>query len=250
MSRVHNPYGDGHASARISTLIHSFLYIVKDHFPSALHQAWMLEVKVTAQAFRIRSQTFGLFRRLPNSMMIKRSLRSRKPREHVRPRPCQGPPPAISGVNGAREGLFLFPEPQLRDRPYGLGSDWKAANLLPRRLCATEKWMADPEGNVCSSKLSGARDGLGDQGSLSTVPEPRTSARPARKLVRLLVSESCGIPTVLELVLRQKPVDNNLVGERGHVHLSIEDGGGGKLSEIAQRVSGRVQITVPQLRQR
>jgi UDP-N-acetylglucosamine 2-epimerase len=25
MSRVHNPYGDGHASARIATLIHSFL---------------------------------------------------------------------------------------------------------------------------------------------------------------------------------------------------------------------------------
>jgi UDP-N-acetylglucosamine 2-epimerase (non-hydrolysing) len=25
MSRVHNPYGDGQASARIATLIHSFL---------------------------------------------------------------------------------------------------------------------------------------------------------------------------------------------------------------------------------
>jgi UDP-N-acetylglucosamine 2-epimerase (non-hydrolysing) len=25
MSRIHNPYGDGHASARISALIHSFL---------------------------------------------------------------------------------------------------------------------------------------------------------------------------------------------------------------------------------
>jgi len=25
MSRIHNPYGDGHASARISRLIHSFL---------------------------------------------------------------------------------------------------------------------------------------------------------------------------------------------------------------------------------
>jgi hypothetical protein len=52
-------------------------------------------------------------------------------------------------------------------------------------------------------KLTVPGDGFADQG-LSTVPEPRTSARQACKLVRLR-KRSCRNPTGLELCYGKRP---------------------------------------------